>query len=339
MSEKYLVSVVLVTYNADKHIVPCLKSVLSSRGVVVDEVIVVDNASSDDTVPFIEEYFGADPRVKVVRLHKNLGFPLACNIGVINARNEFVVIMNPDTLVEPDCFYKIIVAMLNDERFAIAQPKILHPTGYIDSTGGLMDFLGHGYHIGKFEIDNGQYDSFREVFYATFAYTMVRRNIYLRLACMDSRYYLYNEDLDFCWRVWLSGYKVIYIPDAVVYHVGHHATSKLPYHAIYFGRRNRLFSIFTNYPLLVGIVTSFILLGFYIMLGVKSTLKDKVEARLELKIVADFFRHLKYLTRKRRYIIRNIGLMTLIKKGFITFKLIGLRLYLAKYYRSQLKLH
>ena len=332
------VSVVIVTYNSEKYIKSCLKSVINSHRVNIEDIILVDNASQDNTVRIARETFGKDSRVKIIQLGKNLGFPYASNIGIANTHSKYIVLVNPDVVVDPYCFYSLLSTMSKDERIAASQPKILHPGGYIDGVGGIMDFLGHGFHIGKFEKDIGQYDKPREILYACFACAMIRRGVYLRLGGMDPRYFLYNEDLDFCWRSWLAGYRVVYVPEAVAYHIGQHATSKLPYHAIYFGRRNRLFTIFANYPLLVSIITSFILLGFYVLLGVGSTIKDKAEARLTLKIITEFFRSLKYLSKKRNSLLRKTNLKTFIRKGLITFRLVGLRLYLAKLYRKQLKL-
>lgn len=338
MSKDCKVSIVIVTYNASKYVVPCIRSVLTPHGVTVDEVIVVDNASSDGTVHLVEKCFGTDPRIKMIELRKNVGFPLACNIGVVNAGNEFVVLMNPDVIVEPDCFAKLVEAMLSDERIAVAQPKILHPGGFIDSVGGLMDLLGHGFHVGKFEKDHRQYDEPRDMLYACFACAMVRRDIYLELGGMDSRYFLYNEDLDFCWRCWLAGYRVVYVPTAIAYHVGQHATRKLPYHAIYFGRRNRLYTVFKNYPLLLAVATTLLLLASYSLVGFKAIFSDRIESRLMLKIVSKFFSNAKYLARERMRIVRKRGVRWFLKHGLIVPKLVGLRLYLENLYRRQLGL-
>ncbi|MEZ0344936.1 MAG: glycosyltransferase family 2 protein [Infirmifilum sp.] len=338
MSETPRVSVVIVTYNAGKYVIPSLRSVLASHGAVVDEVIVVDNSSSDDTMSLVEKHFGRDLKVRVVRLRRNFGFPLACNIGVDSAKNRFVVCMNPDVVVEPDCFAKLVEAILGDESIAVVQPKILHPGGYIDSAGGVMDVLGHGFHIGKFERDHGQYDEPRDILYASFACAMVRRDVYLKLGGMDPRYFLYNEDLDFCWRSWLAGYRVVYVPNAIAYHVGQHATRRLPYHALYFGRRNRLYTIFTNYPLPLAITASLLLLGFYVGLGMLSIMRDRVEARLTLRIMSRFFRDLGYLTMKRTGLARRRGFFEIARRGLVSFKLMGLRLYLVKLYRRQLGL-
>lgn len=336
--KKISVSVVVVTYNASSYIIPCLKSVLGSRGVAIEEVLVVDNNSSDNTLELVKKYFGSDPRVKIVRLRRNMGFPYACNVGVRLARGRYVVLMNPDVVVDPYCFARLAEFLSQNSDVAVVQPKLLKPGGYIDGVGGVMDFLGHGFHLGMYERDSGQYGEPRDILYASFACAMVRRDVYLRLGGMDPRFFLYNEDLDFCWRAWLAGYRVVYVPGAVAYHVGQHSTRRIPYRALYFGRRNRLYTIFTNYPLPAAVVASLMLMALYLVLGVKAALSDPYEARLTFRILARFFRDLKYLAGRRAATPRRASLTGMLRRGLVTFRLVGLRLHLAGLYRAQLRI-
>jgi len=332
------VSIVIITHNAERYIVPCLRSVLGSRGVVIDKIVIVDNASNDTTLNLINRYFSFDSRIEVLKLHRNVGYPLACNIGVAHVNTEFVVFMNPDVIVEPYCFANLSSYMSRNEEVVVTQPKILHPGNYIDSVGGLMDILGHGFHVGKYERDRGQYDEPRDILYACFACVMVRRDVYLRLGGMDPRYFLYNEDLDFCLRCWLAGYRVVYVPEAVAYHVGQHATKRIPYHAIYFGRRNRLYTVFADYPMIYALTATALLLALYMGLCIASGVSDRYESRLMLRIVSRFFKDLRYLVRKRLSIPRRRSFSELLERKLIAPSLVGLRLYLARLYRKQLDL-
>ncbi|RLF18128.1 MAG: hypothetical protein DRZ82_08785 [Thermoprotei archaeon] len=88
MSDTHKVSVIVVTHNVSKHIVSCLRSVLGPRSVVIDKVIVVDNASSDGTVDLAEKHFSSDPKTEIIELRKNVGYPLACNIGVTHVNRS-----------------------------------------------------------------------------------------------------------------------------------------------------------------------------------------------------------------------------------------------------------
>lgn len=335
----YKISVVIVTYNASRYIVPAIRSILRSRDVLIEEVIVVDNASSDLTINYLRSYYDSDPRIKIIKLKKNVGFPLASNIGVAKATSDLVVIMNPDVIISSDCLYNLAKIFYSEKRVAIVQPKILHPGNYIDSAGGLMDILGHGFHIGKFERDNGQYDKLREILYATFACVMVRRDIYLNLGGLDSRYFLYNEDLDISLRSWLSGFRILYQPEAIAYHIGHHSTRKMPYQALYFGRRNRLYTVFANYSLWLALPISAILLLLYVGLAIKLTIIDKYESRITLHVIKKFFKDLKYLSIKRSYILRKRSNIELLRKKLIRPELIGLKLHFRNLYRRQLKLY
>ena len=317
------VSVVIVTYNAERYINAVLRSVLRSRGVEIREIIVVDNASKDRTREIVKKY-GEEHPVVLIGLAKNYGFPLAVNIGVERASGEYVVILNPDVIVDPDCFAKMLHAIRSQRDVVVVQPKILHPGGFIDSAGGLMDFLGHGFHIGKYEKDQGQYNSPREIMYGSFSCVLVRKHAYLSLGGMDPRYFLYNEDLDLCWRAWLAGHRVVYEPRALAYHVGQHATRKMPYHTAYFSRRNRLFMVYTNYPLLVAIFASFLLLALYTVLGVVLFFRDRYESRLIIRIYHSFISNAKNLAHRRILVKRKRGILFFYKRGLMTLRLVGI---------------
>ncbi len=330
------VSVIVVTYNAERYIEAALRSILRARGVRIREVIVVDNASKDGTREIVERYRRKNP-VVLVPLQRNYGFPFAVNIGVEKASTEYVVILNPDVIVDPDCFAKMLQAIRSKHDVAVVQPKILHPGGFIDSAGGLMDFLGHGFHIGKYEKDQGQYNSPREIMYGSFSCVMVRRKTYLSLGGMDPRYFLYNEDLDICWRAWIEGYRVVYEPSAVAYHIGQHATRKIPYHTAYFSRRNRLFMIYTNYPLLVAIFASFLLLALYTILGIIVFFRDRYESRLMIRIYRSFLSNMRILAGKRLSIRRKRGFLFFYRQGFITLRLVGIMLAVSRLLASASK--
>lgn len=333
------ISIVVVTYNAGKYIIPCLQSIFNSRNVTIDKVIVVDNSSQDDTIEIIKQYYRNEPRINIVRLKRNYGFPLACNIGVFHANTEFVAIMNPDVILEPYCLSHLLSYIRSNSDIAAVQPKILHLGGYIDSAGCLIDILGHGFHIGKYEKDQGQYDVVKEIAYPTFACVIVRRNIYLNLGGMDPIYFLYNEDLDFGLRCWLSGYRVIYVPYAIAYHVGQYATRRMPYISLYFGRRNRLFTVFTCYPLPLAIILSFILIMSYLSIAI--TLRDKNEYRITLRAIISFFKNIRYLARKRMVVnrVRKQSIYKLIKQGLLILKFMGLILHVNKLYRRILRIN
>ena len=212
------VAAVVVTYNSADCVGACLSSILASEGVNLRKVVVVDNASRDGTCSIVERIAGRDPRVKLLSMPRNTGFPYACNLGVAAARSRYVALVNPDAVLEPSCLARLVDVAERDDSVAVCQPKILHGS-LIDSAGGLMDALGGGIHIGKYERDFGQYDAERDVLYACFACALVRRDVYLRLGGLDPRYFLYNEDLDFRLRCWLAGY------------VGKHSVRRVPYHA------------------------------------------------------------------------------------------------------------
>jgi len=147
---------------------------------------------------------------------------------------------------------------------------------------------------------------------------MVRRSVYLGLNGMGSGYFLYDEDLDFCWRCRLTSYYDVYVLSTVAYHVGKHATQELPYYAIYFGRRNRLFNVFTNYSLPLSLLCSMILAPLYVItIPYVAVRRDRVKSRIMVEVLVSMVRHLRYLVRRRKFIsrIRRVSDFDLVKRG------------------------
>jgi hypothetical protein len=174
-----------------------------------------------------------------------------------------------------------------------------------------------------------------------FACAMVRRSVYLRLGGMDSMYLLYSEDLNFCWRCWLSGYRVVYAPSAIAYHVGQHATRRVPYHAIYFGRRNRLLTVLANYSLPLALFSATMLYTLYVASTIGALLlKDPYEARVMYRLLSSLPKYIRYAIRKRVFVsgLLRVGDLELLKRELIIPKVVGIKLYLGRLYRKQLRM-
>ncbi|MEM0171612.1 MAG: glycosyltransferase family 2 protein [Thermoproteota archaeon] len=251
------ISVVILNYNGMRFLETCLKSLLSSTYRDF-EIILVDNGSRDGSVEYLKESFSKEPRLKIIPLRKNYGFAMGNNIGYkyTNPNSEFVFFLNNDTEVENDCLEKIIRKMENDDSIGAAQPKIRRMTdrGKIDAVGGIADYYGRTWHRGSGEYDYGQYDSVSETFYAQGAAIVVRRKVINEIGLFEPAYFIYYEETDLCWRIWLAGYRVVVIPEAVVYHYGG-GTIVLPstYHEKYFKlknlRKNHIATMLKNYSL------------------------------------------------------------------------------------------
>ena len=334
------VSVIIVTYNSAKYIGKCLESLkhgLQSN----DEVIIVDNNSSDNTLEIISRL--NIENLRVLKLRKNIGFPLACNIGAIEAKNNLLLFMNPDVIVPSgECIDKLVENFMKYKDVGGVQPKIYNAyTKLIDGVGGFMDILGHGFHLGEGEVDRGQYDEKMNILYATFACAMVEKRVYFKAGGMDNYFFLYNEDLDLALRIWLLGYRIVYEPRASAYHIGQHSTKRKPYISLYFGRRNRLLTVASTYPILIALIAISLLIATYVIGSFISwaVSRDKKDSFTFIKSVLGLWRNRDYIRLKRTFIAslpKKNTFYDLLRMGLIKTKLIGLTLYIRGVYRSKL---
>jgi len=201
-------SVVIVSYNSASYLPRCLDCLGKSEGVDL-EVIVVDNASRDDSAAIAE----AHPVVsRVIRSERNLGCAGGNNVGFRAARRPYVVMVNPDCDVEPETLARLIEPMQQDALIAVTGGKLLYPgTNKIQHAGGMVYPNGMTDHYGFGEEDTGQHDGQRDVDYVTGALLAARRELVIELGCLDEEFFpAYFEETDLCDRLIQSGHRVVY---------------------------------------------------------------------------------------------------------------------------------
>lgn len=210
------VTVQILNYNGIRYLRDCLDSVLATDYNDFD-VIVIDNASTDGSVEFVKKNY---PQVKLVENKKNYGFASALNKNSDALRSEYIAFLNNDVVVESNWLGILVDYMEKSRMVAAANPKILflQDRKEVNSAGGNCDIYGVGWNRGNGEIDSGQYDRVEEVFYANGAALVIRKDAWLDVGRFDEDYFLYGEDLDWCWRARLKGYKILYSPEAKIYH-------------------------------------------------------------------------------------------------------------------------
>ncbi len=219
------VTLVILNYNGIRYIKNCLDSVLATDYPNF-KVTVIDNASTDGSAEFIEENY---PEIKLVKFRKNYGFAKAYNLALKSINSKYMALLNNDIEVEPDWLEKLVLHMEKDEKAAAANPKMLfiQDRKRINAAGGCCDIYGVGWNRGNGEIDRGQYDKVEEVFYANGAAMLIREKAWKEVGPFDERYFLYGEDLDWCWRARLKGYKILYVPEAKIYHYWRASSGKI----------------------------------------------------------------------------------------------------------------
>lgn len=220
-SEKFpRVAVVILTWNGKELLRDCLLS-FKKNSYPNFFIIVVDNHSSDDTFSMLKIQF---PEVIIVVNEDNLSFAEANNRGILRALREkadLVLLMNNDTVVDPDFVQNLVQVFKNDPKIGIAGPKIYYhsePDKIWFAGGKISLATGIIKHIGIREIDKGQYDKSMETDYIAACSIIIKREVFEKIGYLDNKFRIYCEDADFCLRAKNAGYRVVYVPEAKVWH-------------------------------------------------------------------------------------------------------------------------
>lgn len=210
------VSVIVLNFNGRPYLKQCLDALLATDYPRF-EVVVVDNASTDGSAEFIRLNY---PTVRVIRHAQNYGYAVGYNLVMDRVENEHVAFLNNDVFVKPN-WLKELMLHIDKEDVAAVVPvmKFFCDETRINSAGGNCDVYGVGWNRGNGEIDRGQYDTIQEVFYGNGGALLIKKRVWREVGSFDERYFLYGEDLDWCWRARLKGYKILYVPYSEVHHL------------------------------------------------------------------------------------------------------------------------
>jgi GT2 family glycosyltransferase len=209
------VSLVVLTYNSDRIVGECLQSLLPL--VSKAEIIVVDNASADETRAVVNRHV---PPMRLIANATNRGCAGGNNVGWHDSSGDIVVFVNPDVIVTDHWLDPLVQPFLDDPRVGITGSKLLYPgTRTIQHAGGILHPNGMVDHFGTGEEDVGQYDDISDVDYVTGASIAVRREVLETLGGFDEDFNpAYFEETDLCWRARHAGWKVRFAPESVAYH-------------------------------------------------------------------------------------------------------------------------
>lgn len=210
------VSIVIPVFNKIAYTAACLRSLAVHAGTVAFEAIVVDDASCDATAEHLAQVEG----LRVVRNAQNLGFVGSCNAGAAQARGEFIVLLNNDTVVTAGWLDALIRCFEEQPDCGLVGAKLVYPDGRLQEAGGIVFADASGWNYGRFEDPSDPRFNFRrEADYCSGAAIMLRRELFETLGGFDARYApAYYEDTDLAFAVRAAGKKVFYEPRAVVVH-------------------------------------------------------------------------------------------------------------------------
>ncbi len=245
------VAVAILNWNGKKFLEQFLPSVLqhSSNDAAI---YVIDNGSTDDSIAFLQQKY---PSIKVIINNKNHGFAGGYNQGLKNIDAEYFVLLNSDVEVTANWIRPVIDLMKQSNLIAACQPKIKDYNKkshfeYAGAAGGMMDDFGYTFCKGRLfdtiEEDNGQYNKASEIFWASGACMFIRADVFKSFNGFDEDFFAHMEEVDLCWRIKNTGYKIMYCHESTVYHVGGGTLHKSNPHKTFLNFRNNLYTIYKN---------------------------------------------------------------------------------------------
>jgi len=246
-----LVSIVVLNYNGKEMLERCVSSLINQTYPNF-EIIFVDNSSTDGSVEFIKQKYGANPKLKIVVNDRNYGPVEGNNIGARLATGEYIVFLNNDTETERNCLSRLVNVLESDITIGAAGCKqlLMEDPKRLQGIGSFVDIYGFSYLEGEGEKDVGQYDRTIEIFSGGTTALIVRKEVLSKVGFLDSKFVYGLDDVDLCWRIWLSGYRIVYVPDARVYHLVGSTSKKIPaQHLLLHREKNRMAMLVKCYDL------------------------------------------------------------------------------------------
>jgi len=320
------IAVVILNYNGENFLRKFLPNVIEHSKNA--SIYVADNYSSDNSVNYLKENF---PEVKLIINSENGGFAKGYNDALKHVKADYYVLLNSDIEVTPNWIEPCINLLEKDKAIAALQPKVLayHNKTHFEHAGAAGGFLDHDFYpfcrgriFNEVELDNGQYNTSQEVFWATGACLFIRTELYHSIGGLDDDFFAHMEEIDMCWRLKQQNHKIYYCADSTIYHVGGGTLNYNNPKKTYLNFRNSLYMIAKNYNgnLFLKVFKRILIDG---LAGVMFIFKFQFKhCRAIIKAHFDFYKNLNTLLQKRKAIKKNrttfnsFGLF----KGSIIFK-------------------
>ncbi|UCH62358.1 MAG: glycosyltransferase family 2 protein [Fidelibacterota bacterium] len=235
MAEQDILSVIIVNYNSDHHLTACIQSLIKNAGEVPIEVIIIDNASTDDSIRLVSKVF---PDLKILTNSRNMGFAAACNQCLREARGGNILLLNPDTIIQSGAVKDTMEFLTRTPEAGIAGCRLLNTDGrpwnscrtfptvwdYLFDSLFLTRLFPGSRLFGRLYLTNTRFTEPAEVDVVSGAFFMFKRAVMDDIGLLDERYFIYTEERDFCYRAKATGWKVYFYPQAEIIHIGRVST-------------------------------------------------------------------------------------------------------------------
>ena len=246
------IDIVILNYNTKGLLETLLPLVIERSRMAGVSVVVADNCSSDGSADYVRNAF---PEIELIEIAENRGYAGGYNAALKDRKADYFILLNSDAEPELDWLKPLMELVENDSKIGAVQPKLLdyyqrNKFEYAGACGGYIDKFGYpfckGRIFGNVEVDHGQYNGSHEVFWATGACFMVRREAWEQASGLDETFFAHMEEIDLCWRLQLLDYKVMVCADSVVYHMWGGTLSNLSPRKTFLNFRNNLLMLHKN---------------------------------------------------------------------------------------------
>jgi len=229
-----LVSIIVVNWNGMKYIKDCLESLLKQTYKNF-EIVVVDNASTDGSIEYVEKNF---PMVNVIKNKKNLGFAEGNNIGINNCQGQYVALFNPDAVAEKDWLLRLVTSLKTSEKIGGACGKLYYLGDRFGKDAVFCTWSKvNPFSAAPYNFRNNEPTS--NIDYLTGAAMVVKKNVIQKIGLLDPQYFLYFDETDWCARMIRAGFDLVYVPTAIAWHTVSGLVSESD-KKIYYMERSRL---------------------------------------------------------------------------------------------------
>ncbi len=298
------ITVIILNWNGKHFLEKFLPKLIETNPDELSEIIIADNASTDDSISFLEQNY---PKLRIIKFNQNHGFTGGYNLALSQIKTDYYVLLNSDVETTENWLSPLLDFMEKNQDYAAVQPKILSydRKGYFEyagAAGGFMDKYGYPFCRGRIldtvERDLGQYDDICDIFWASGACMFVRAKDWNKAQGLDNHFFAHMEEIDLCWRWQNMGKKIAYIPDSKIYHVGGGTLPNTSPFKLYLNHRNNLYLLYKNLPNKQRNKIMFLRLLFDGISALMYILQRKFYGiRTVLKAHRDFYKNKKNLNR------------------------------------------